>query len=121
MRHLSATVPISVVHAFLARADRSAIGRLAGRSDISHNLLAQPAARVTQEQFATLYRLLALELDDDMPGIFARPRKGTLKFLCSSLLDAPHREVALYRFGQFFHLVLDKFQIFSRREEAHAK
>ncbi|WP_082378294.1 AraC family transcriptional regulator [Caballeronia cordobensis] len=121
MRHLSATVPISVVHGFLARADRSAIGRLAGRSGISHNLLAQPAARVTQEQFATLYRLLALELDDEMPGIFARPlRKGTLKFLCLSLLDAPNLEVALHRFGQFFHLILDEFQILSRREEAHA-
>jgi AraC-like DNA-binding protein len=112
---------MSVVHGFLARADRCAVGRLAGRSGISHNLLAQPAARVTQEQFATLYRLLALELDDEMPGIFARPlRKGTLKFLCLSLLDAPNLEVALHRFGQFFHLILDEFQVLSRREKGHA-
>jgi len=121
MRPLCATVPISVVNGFLARADRAAIGRLAVRSGISHNLLSQPAARVTQEQFATLYRLLATELDDEMPGIFARPlRKGTLKFLCLSLFDAPRLEVALHRFGQFFHLILDEFEIVSRREEARA-
>jgi len=112
---------MSVVHGFLARADRSAIGRLAGCSGISHNLLAQPSARVTEEQFATLYRLLALEFDDEMPGIFARPlRKGTLKFLCLSLLDAPNLEVALHRFGQFFHLILDEFCIVSRRVDEHA-
>ena len=30
-----------------------------------------------------LYRALAIELDDEMPGIFSRPfRSGTLKFLC---------------------------------------
>ncbi len=121
MRHLSATVSMSVVHGFLARADRSAIGRLAGCSGISHNLLAQPSARVTEEQFATLYRLLALEFDDEMPGIFARPpAKGTLKFLCLSLLDAPNLEVALHRFGQFFHLILDEFWTVSRRVDEHA-
>ncbi|PRX24153.1 AraC-type transcriptional regulator [Paraburkholderia sp. BL18I3N2] len=52
-----------------------------------------------------------------LPGAL---RKGTLKFLCLSLLDAPHLEVALHRFGQFFHLILDEFQILSRREEGHA-
>jgi AraC-like DNA-binding protein len=115
-----ATVPISVVNGFLSGADRAAVVRLAEHSGISHELLGMPAARVTQEQFSTLYRLLAMELDDEMPGIFARPlRNGTLKFLCLSLLDAPRLEVALHRFGQFFHLVLDEFQLVSRREGPH--
>ncbi|SAL80568.1 AraC family transcriptional regulator [Caballeronia arvi] len=113
----STTVPISVVNGFLSGADRAAVARLAGYSGIPHHLLSIPAARVTQEQFSTLYRLLAMELDDEMPGIFARPlRNGTLKFLCLSLLDAPRLEVALHRFGQFFHLILDEFQLASRRE-----
>ncbi|KIG02980.1 AraC family transcriptional regulator [Caballeronia concitans] len=121
MRHPSATVPISVVNGFLSGADRAAVVRLAALSGISHELLSKPAARVTQEQFSTLYRLLAKELDDEMPGIFARPlRNGTLKFLCLSLLDAPRLEVALHRFGQFFHLVLDEFQLVSRREGPYA-
>ncbi|CAN0627013.1 Transcriptional regulator, AraC family [Burkholderia multivorans] len=117
MNSISATVPISVVNGFLSGADRAAVVRLAGRSGIPHELLKKPAARVTQEQFSTLYRLLAMELDDEMPGIFSRPlRNGLLKFLCLSLLDAPRLEVALHRFGQFFHLILDDFRLVSWRE-----
>ena len=63
-----------------------------------------------------LFRLLALELDDEMPGIFSRPwRSGTLKFLCLSLLDAPNLEVALHRLCQFFHLLVEDFKLNSRR------
>src|SRR5690349_23532964 len=62
MRPLSATVPISVVNGFLSGADRAAVVRLAEHSGIPHELLGMPAARVTQEQFSTLYRLLAMEL-----------------------------------------------------------
>jgi AraC-like DNA-binding protein len=121
MSSFSATVPISVVNGFLSGADRAAVARLAQHSGIPHELLGKPAARVTQEQFSTLYRLLAMELDDEMPGIFARPlRNGTLKFLCLSLLDAPRLEVALHRFGQFFHLILDDFRLVSRREGPYA-
>nr|WP_234306316.1 AraC family transcriptional regulator [Trinickia symbiotica] len=119
MSSLSATVPISVVNGFLSGADRAAIVRLAERSGIPHELLREPGARVTQEQFSTLYRLLATELDDEMPGIFSRAvRNGTLKFLCLSLLDASKLEVAMHRFGQFFHLVLDDFRLTSSRDEA---
>lgn len=110
---------ISVVNAFLSGADRAAIARLAGRSGIPYELLSKPGARVTEEQFSTLYRLLAVELDDEMPGIFSRPlRSGTLKFLCLSLLDAPNLGVALHRFGQFFHLILDEFRVVLNREDA---
>ncbi|SAL35071.1 AraC family transcriptional regulator [Caballeronia humi] len=119
MNPLSATVPISVVNGFLSGADRRAIARLAERSGIPHELLREPAARVTQEQFSTLYRLLAMELDDEMPGIFSRPlRNGTLKYLCLSLLDASKLEIALHRFGQFFHLILDDFRLQSQRDGA---
>jgi AraC-like DNA-binding protein len=114
---LSTTVPISLVNGFLAGADPAAIERLAEQSGISAELLREPGARVTQEQFATLYRMLANELDDEMPGIFSRPlRNGTLKYLCLSLLDAPRLEVALHRLSQFMHLLLDEFSFESHRE-----
>ncbi|RDJ98087.1 AraC family transcriptional regulator [Cupriavidus lacunae] len=110
---------MSVVNGFLSGANPTAIARLAECSGIASELLSEPAARVTQEQFSTLYRLLAREADDEMPGIFSRPlRNGTLKYLCLSLLDAPRLEVALHRFGQFFHLILDDFRIVSRRDGA---
>ncbi|MDK2656104.1 AraC family transcriptional regulator [Cupriavidus consociatus] len=117
MNFLSPTVPVSFVHGFLPGADPALIAQLAARSGIAAELMDEPAARVTQEQFSTLYRLLAHELDDEMPGIFSRPlRNGTLKYLCLSLLDAPRLEVALHRFGQFFRLLLDEFRVESRRE-----
>ncbi|MEQ7758044.1 AraC family transcriptional regulator [Xanthomonas hortorum] len=111
---LPATVPISLVNGFLSGADPFAVSRLAERAGIPRSLLGKPGARVTPEQFSTLYRLLAIEFDDEMPGIFSRPlRSGALKFLCLSLLDAPRLEVALHRFCQFFHLMLDDFRLSS--------
>ena len=114
---LAATVPISLVHGFLSGVQDHAVARFAEISGIPTGLLRQGTARVTHEQFATLYRLLANALDDEMPGIFSRPlRSGTLKFLCLSLLDAPRLEIALHRFCQFFHLVLDDFALSYGRE-----
>jgi AraC-like DNA-binding protein len=114
---LEATVSMSFVHGFLCGVDRATMTQFAGRAGIAPELLSQPGARVTQEQFSTLYRLLAMELDDEMPGIFSRPlRNGLLKYLCLSLLDASKLEVALNRFGQFFHLILDDFRLQTRRD-----
>jgi AraC-like DNA-binding protein len=115
----SATVPISLVKAFLAGADARAdtIRHYLDEAGIAEELLVEPGARVTEEQFSALYQALAIALDDEMPGFFSRPlRSGTLKFLCLSLLDAGNLETALHRFGQFFHIVLDDFRIESRRD-----
>ncbi len=114
----SATVPISLVKAFLAGADArpETVRRFLEEAGIAPELLAELGARVTEEQFSTLYQALAIALDDEMPGFFSRPlRSGTLKFLCLSLLEARNLETALHRFGQFFHIVLDDFRIESRR------
>lgn len=114
----SATVPISLVNGFLAGAGAqpAVIRRYLKEAGIALELLAKPGGRVTEEQFSTLYQTLAIELDDEMPGIFSRPfRSGTLKFLCLSLLDARNLETALHRFDQFFHIVLDDFRLDSRR------
>src|ERR1700742_3556006 len=112
---MQATVAMSIVNGFLSGVDRETMVQFAERSGIASELLSKPGARVTQEQFSTLYRLLAMELDDEMPGIFSRPlRNGLLKYLCLSLIDAGKLEVALNRFGQFFHLILDDFRLQTR-------
>ncbi|MDR3100906.1 MAG: AraC family transcriptional regulator, partial [Paraburkholderia sp.] len=124
MQLTGSTVPISLVRGFLASAHArpEVVGRYLEQAGIPEELLDEPGARVTEEQFSTLYRLLAIELDDEMPGIFSRPfRSGTLKFLCLSLLDARNLETALHRFGQFFHIVLDDFRLESRRSELVAQ
>jgi AraC-like DNA-binding protein len=78
------------------------------RAGIALALLERDSARVTVEQFALFYRTLAVELDDETPGLFSRPlRAGTLKFLCLGMLDAANLRVALHRFCWFFRLVLD--------------
>jgi AraC-like DNA-binding protein len=122
LNFLATTVPISLVNGVLASADPAAVERLAEQSGISRELLHAAGARVTQEQFATLYRMLANELDDEMPGIFSRPlRNGTLKYLCLSLLDASRLDVAMHRMRQFLHLILDEFRLETRREDGFCR
>ncbi|SAL81870.1 AraC family transcriptional regulator [Caballeronia arvi] len=111
---------MSLVQGFLDSVATQAniVERHLASANIPAALLDQPGARVTEEQFSTLYRALAIELDDEMPGVFSRPlRSGTLKFLCLSLLDAANLETAMHRFGQYFHIVLDDFRFESRRSE----
>jgi AraC-like DNA-binding protein len=82
-----------------------------GRAGIAPALLRQPGARITIEQFANLYRLLAIQFDDETPGIFSRPlRNGTFKFLCLGMLSARDLRIALHRFSGFFRLLLDELQ-----------
>ncbi|NMG45124.1 helix-turn-helix domain-containing protein [Aromatoleum toluvorans] len=107
----SVTVPIRLVGEVMRRLEgqRPLVAECIRQAGIAPALLDQESARVTVEQFAAFYRTLALELDDETPGLFARPlRRGTLKFLCLGLLDAGNLRVALHRFGQFFRLVLDE-------------
>lgn len=110
----SSTVPISFVHHLLAGTAIEPPRRtvLVEQAGIAPALLAADTARVTTEQFATLYRLLARELDDELPGMFSRPvRAGAFKFLCLSLLESANLQTALFRFTRFFHLLLDDFAI----------
>ncbi|NMG01467.1 AraC family transcriptional regulator [Azoarcus taiwanensis] len=106
----SVTVPIRMVRQLLDRLDgHHQLARdCIKRAGIAPALLDQDSARVTVEQFAFFYRTLAVELDDETPGLFSRPlRAGTLKFLCLGMLDAANLRVALYRYCWFFRLVLD--------------
>ncbi|MFA5664272.1 AraC family transcriptional regulator [Castellaniella sp.] len=75
---------------------------------LTPELLALPGARITLEEFASLYRTIAVAIDDETVGLFARPlRNGTLKYLCMLMLHAPQLRVALNRFRNFMRLVND--------------
>jgi AraC-like DNA-binding protein len=101
-----------MLHALRARhGDDVAMQALAGAA-IPAALLAQPDARLTRQQYATLYRTIAATLDDEMLGLWSRPiRGGTLKYLMLSLLDAPTVLVALNRFVRFWNLLLDDYRL----------
>lgn len=71
-----------------------------------------PCAPVTEQQFSTVYRTLAVALDDEMLRLFSRPfRTGSLKFTCLALMDAKNLMVALHRWSCVSRLVQDDFHL----------
>lgn len=119
MTKSSTTLSIQFIHSLLdgALPDSGRRADYLRRVGIPLELLEEGGARVTTDQFAGLYRLLAREMDDETPGMFSRPlRGGTLKFLCLSLLESANLVGALYRFTQFFRLLLDdlRFELETR-------
>ncbi len=114
------TVPMSFVLGLLSGTPLNAEARAEAlsRAGIAPALLDAETARVTSDQFASLYQLLARQLDDELPGMFSRPvRAGAFKFLCLSLLDAPSLQTALFRLTRFLHLLVDDFAVELSRED----
>jgi AraC-like DNA-binding protein len=115
------TVPMSFVLSLLSGTplDAEARAEALSRAGIAPALLDAETARVTTDQFANLYQLLARQLDDELPGMFSRPvRAGAFKFLCMSVLDAPNLQTALFRLTRFLHLLVDDFAVeLSRRDD----
>lgn len=79
---------------------------------VSPVLMQHTGARVTEAQFAALYRALVRRLDDEMLHFYSRPlRPGALKFTCLSLLDARKLQVALHRWTLFLRMLQDDFRL----------
>jgi len=109
----STTVPISFIHDLLAAVKDAARCRvLVEKAGIPPALLEEGAARVTADQFSSLYRLVARALDDELPGMFSRPvRGGALKLLCLSMLESASLRIAMYRLSCFMRLICDDFSV----------
>jgi AraC-like DNA-binding protein len=108
----TSTVPVSYVKTFLEgiQVDQADLNCILERAGVSAKLLSMPDARMTQEQFSTLFQLLVVHVDDEMPGLYGRPlRRGTLKVLTILMLDAPNLQAALRRWHQFDHVLHDDF------------
>lgn len=109
----STTVPISFIHDLL-EAVRDPVIRtvLVEKAGIAPVLLDEGSARVTTDQFSTLYRLVARELDDELPGMLSRPaRGGAFKLLCLSMLESTSLRIAIYRLSRFMRLICDDFTV----------
>ena len=120
MTTYATTIPVSYVKTFLegTRIEPVELGRILLLAGVTEKLLSLPDARLTQEQFSTLFQLLVLHLDDEMPGLYGRPlRRGTLKVLAILLLDAPNLQAALRRWHQFDHILSDDFSFSINRGE----
>lgn len=106
------TISMGYVYAVCAAMDvpPATVANLLEQVGIASGLLQQPGARVTEQQFAALYRLVVAYADDEMPRLFSRPlRPGALKFTCLSLLGARSLAVALHRWSHVLHLLQDDF------------
>lgn len=120
------TISSHFLHAMLrpirAQRDGVVVTRVLKEAGIPLELLDQPGARITREQFVLLYKRIAFELDDEMLGLWSRPiRGGTLKYLCLSLLDAPTILIALNRFLRFWNLILDDYRLQMSRQDGFVR
>lgn len=75
-------------------------------------LIRQDNARITHDQLVRLYQAAAVGTGDEMMGLWSRSiRSGALKLLCKGLLDASSVSIAMYRFTQFWNLLLDDYEL----------
>ncbi|MGC4094623.1 MAG: AraC family transcriptional regulator ligand-binding domain-containing protein [Polyangiaceae bacterium] len=83
-----------------------------GRSGFSPDLFRQRNVRVTHDQIVALYRHVAVSTGDEMMGLWSRPiRSGALKYICTVVLEASSMRTALFRFVQFWNLLLDDYRL----------
>lgn len=84
---------------------------------IDVDLLNEPSARVTGEQYVALFRLLVERLNDDGLGFFSRPLPpGSFVLIVRSGLGAPNLEGAMRRVGRTFRLLQDDVELVPLRE-----
>lgn len=75
---------------------------------IQPELIDEPDARVTADQYIELYRLLRDRLDDEGLGFFSRPmRPGSYALVMRSLMSAPTMARAAHRLASGYGLLLD--------------
>lgn len=123
------TVSFELVQELLA-----SIERIARPGDLEKYLLAAGLAasssgynqltRISHHQIVSLYQAAAVGTGDEMMGLWSRPiRSGALKYICKVVIDARTVERALFRFCQFWNLLLDDYHlvVFSNDREVHVQ
>jgi len=92
--------------------------RLMEAVGIDADTLAADNGRITEDQFAALYRLMASESRDELLGLFSRPLPGgAMKFGGYIMIAASTVGVALYRYSRFLHMITDDVEVVLTREK----
>lgn len=108
------TISIAFVQTLLSgvRARPDFVNALLADAGIPEDLLEQPQARVTVEQYTELYRLLTERLDDEFVGWLSRPfKRGSFALLARSALGARNMEEAIQRIAHTFRLLQDDVEL----------
>lgn len=112
----TATVSLELVQDLLqslqALCSEATLDHCLKQAGIVREFISHPGARLTHDQFVGLYRKSAGTTGDEMMGLWSRPiRTGSLKYIMRAVTDAPTIQVALYRFTQFWNLLLDDYRL----------
>lgn len=113
---LTATVSVDLVQELLQSLSRlcteAVLDQCLQQAGIVKDFIAKPGARVTHDQLVGLYQHSARATGDEMMGLWSRPiRTGSLKYIMRAVMGAPSIQVALYRFMQFWNLLLDDYRL----------
>jgi AraC-like DNA-binding protein len=106
------TVAIQQVHNILlgARLRGVEVAPILARAGIAPALLESPLARVSQQQYAALIRILRRELRDELWGLASRPvRPGTFGLAMQQLVRCATLGEALRMGFSFYSLLIDDF------------
>ncbi|MCC2658235.1 MAG: AraC family transcriptional regulator [Panacagrimonas sp.] len=86
---------------------------------IPSELLAEPGARVTAEQYVALFRSLNERRGDAMLGFLSRPlRRGSFAMIVRAGVSAPSLDIALSRAANAFNVLQDDLEVVPVREGA---
>ena len=113
------TIPAAFVQGMLSGvAGRGEDGAIhLADAGIPAELMAQPGARVTLDQYLALFRSLNDRRGDTMLGFLSRPlRHGSLAIIVRAGVSAPSLDVALRRTSHAFNLLQDDLAVTPVRE-----
>lgn len=108
--HPPVTVPIGFVHGMLSGQGQSgaAVAAALDETGIGEAVLRHPAARVTAEQYAALFRSLCQHLDDECIGFLSRPlKRGSYALMAQSALHGQDLHQAILRAVTTFRILQD--------------
>lgn len=106
----TAATPIAFVRALLLGYERygQSPAEVLRQGQITPEMVADPAARITARQMEAVSEGAMRQLDDEALGWFSRKLPwGTLGMLCRASLPSPNLEVALKRWFRHHRLVTD--------------
>lgn len=117
------SISIHLVHEALYSAKQQGfnIQEILHKSGIQAELLQSTKARVSVDQYATLWTVLADTMNDEFFGMDSHAmRRGSFKFLSKSVLYADTLEKALEQSLQFLNLIFDDFSAKFFQQEHYA-
>ncbi|MGQ0710034.1 MAG: AraC family transcriptional regulator ligand-binding domain-containing protein [Rhodoferax sp.] len=120
----TATVSLALVQDWLdslrAQCPTAVLDQCLRQAGIATAFMGHPGYRLTHDQIVRLYQESAAATGDEMMGLWSRPiRTGSLKYIVRSVMGAPSIRVALYRFTQFWNLLLDDYRLELRSSPEH--